>query len=435
MPDKDEQLIGIKAIADYLEMSPRNVYYWEKKLGLPIHRISSGTGHRIYASKKELDRWLKKQDIKTLSGQKYRKIYTIAAALALVILLAAFFITQVPLFLNRSSGPEVIDVEGNTVLVKDSKGRIIFRFCGQKIRDETQAMLVMDIKNIDQDDQKELIACTYDISEEKHFITLFDHDGHKIWKRRITSTLTFNNTEISNFFRPGPVRFARLKSNKILIVSKWNHQERFLSIIACHDLEGHLRNQYFHVGNLTSTLEMIDLDGDGSDEIVFTGTNNLLNGEGIIGVLPLEEFHGISPPYQVEPEYSHLEERLKKYIADDIVRGNQLEYIRIKTPGYASEYNLIYNNTEIRYFSRNLLHVRLFPWMLEPEKLRLDIDFIFDKNFGLKDVLATPTTERNYHRIFENSEVRIPLKDIINGYKNSVFRWNGNGWVKVEIKT
>ena len=42
-----KRLIGIKAIADYLEMSPRNVYRWEKELGLPLHRVSGAHGHRV----------------------------------------------------------------------------------------------------------------------------------------------------------------------------------------------------------------------------------------------------------------------------------------------------------------------------------------------------------------------------------------------------
>ncbi len=431
MADKDEQLIGIKAIADYLEMSPRNVYYWEKKLGLPIHRISSGTGHRIYASKKELDKWLKKQDVALLVGKKFRKVCVVAAAIILSAILIAYFIIHPPFQKRTSSGPEVIEVEGTTVFVKDSQGDVLFRFNSQRIGNGTDAILILDLKHIDQDDQTELIACTYDISEEKHYITLFDHDGKKVWRKSIMSTLTFNNTEITNFFRPSPAKFARSKSNEIFIVSKWNHQERFLSIIACHDLEGNLRNQYFHIGHLTHTLELIDLDEDGSDEIVFTGTNNLLNGEGIIGVLSLDDFRGISPPYRIEPEYAHLGTRLKNYIADDIVRGNQLEYIRIKTPEHPSKFSVIYNNTEIRYFSQNLFHIRLFPWRLEPEKLRLGIDFIFNKNFGLKDVLATPTTSRNYHRILESSGVQISLGELINIYKENVLRWEKNGWINV----
>ena len=55
---KRDQLIGIKAIAGYLNMSVRNVYLWKKKLGLPVHRVSGRSGYRIYAYKEEIDLWL-----------------------------------------------------------------------------------------------------------------------------------------------------------------------------------------------------------------------------------------------------------------------------------------------------------------------------------------------------------------------------------------
>ncbi|NIR04314.1 MAG: hypothetical protein GTN82_02690, partial [Candidatus Aminicenantes bacterium] len=70
------QLTGIKAIAEYLDMSIRNIYNWEKKLGLPIHRVSGSTGYRIYAYKEEIDRWLKEKDDRRLKRKKrFKKIF------------------------------------------------------------------------------------------------------------------------------------------------------------------------------------------------------------------------------------------------------------------------------------------------------------------------------------------------------------------------
>jgi DNA-binding transcriptional MerR regulator len=73
MGKKDKQLIGIKAIAGYLKMSVRNVYYWEKKLNLPIHRVSESSGYRIYAFKDEIDQWLKEKDAENLKKPKYKR--------------------------------------------------------------------------------------------------------------------------------------------------------------------------------------------------------------------------------------------------------------------------------------------------------------------------------------------------------------------------
>jgi len=40
-------------------------------------------------------------------------------------------------------------------------------------------------------------------------------------------------------------------------------------------------------------MEVFDLDSDGTDEILFGGTNNLLGGEGITGVLNLDDFREV----------------------------------------------------------------------------------------------------------------------------------------------
>jgi len=74
MGKKGKKLVGIKAIAGYLDMSVRNVYHWEKKLGLPIHRVSGRSGYRLYAYREEIDQWLKDKDVEALKGAKRKKL-------------------------------------------------------------------------------------------------------------------------------------------------------------------------------------------------------------------------------------------------------------------------------------------------------------------------------------------------------------------------
>ncbi|UCH97817.1 MAG: MerR family transcriptional regulator, partial [Candidatus Aminicenantes bacterium] len=328
MVKEEKQLIGIKAIARYLDMSVRNIYYWEKKLGLPIHRVSGHTGYRIYAYKEEIDRWLQDKDAKTLKGAKHKKkiLPAIISICILIPILLIFLLSQFPG--DESNGLASFSVDGKIIHVKNSKGDILWSINHGYIFNERELKNILDTSNIDNDPQKELVACIYDLlHKDKYSITLFDHDGRIIWKRMMTPKYTFSEIEIKDYFRPMPVRFARSKTKEILIISKWIHMERFLSIIACHNLEGDLVSQYHHTGQLESSLELIDLDGDGCVEIVFGGTNNLLNGEAIIGVLPLEGFYGINPPYQVEPEYNDQTFNLENYIADEIIQGNQLVYL------------------------------------------------------------------------------------------------------------
>lgn len=55
-------------------------------------------------------------------------------------------------------------------------------------------------------------------------------------------------------------------------------------MIAKYDLNGHLLNKYIHTGHI-SFLRSIDMNHDGTDEILFGATNNLLNGEAVLGGL------------------------------------------------------------------------------------------------------------------------------------------------------
>jgi hypothetical protein len=436
MGKKDKQLIGIKAIAGYLKMSVRNVYYWEKKLNLPIHRVSESSGYRIYAFKDEIDQWLKEKDAENLKKPKYKRNVWPAVLLAALLLSALLFIV-----LNRSStddpeGPKKVSVNRNMIYIENSKGDVLWKFNHGDITTQRGVGDIIDMANIDDDPQNEVIACIYDwLHKDKFNITLFDHDGREISKRMMEPEHTFSKIEIKNFFRPMPVKFARSKNNETLIISKWVHMERFLSIVACHNLKGDLVSQYLHTGNLDSSMKLIDLDGDGCDEIVLGGTNNLLNGEAIICVLPLEGFYGINPPYRVEPEYKKETYNLEKYIADKIVKGNQLNYLRFKKTGYLSTYRKEhFISSTIAYYSDNIIHFHLNEWEIIPKKPVTGVNFAFDGNFALKEVMASGDLLEIYPEMLKKGDIDIPLKQLLKIYAESVYRWEDDHWVPAKSK-
>jgi hypothetical protein len=384
MAKNDERLIGIKAIAQYLDMSVRNVYYWEKNLGLPLHRVSSSGGYRIYANRTELDKWLITKDINNFKKSKRNKIIALVhiPIIAVLIVLFVFVLTRT----NAPSMPEYLSCARNIIFVKDASGQVLWEFGLNGIIDELSMNLFVDLEDIDGDTYKEVIACTYDISQDAHFITLFENDGSIL---------------------------------------------RFLSIIASHDLEGNIMSQYLHTGNLTSIMELTDINRDGEKEILFTGTNNLLNGEGILGVLPLCDFCGINPPYRIEPEYSHLGYRLKSYIPDEIVQGNEVLYIRFKKLPYLESYGVLYNNTEISYCSEDLIHIRLFPWRLDADRPLFGLDYLFDKSFVLRQVIPQTLMTRSYPAFLGKGDISISLEELIDMYSQNVLRWENNDWIPI----
>lgn len=57
-PPRLDVLHGWKEIANYMRKGVRSVQRYERKLGLPIHRIGRKSGSAVLATKAELDAWI-----------------------------------------------------------------------------------------------------------------------------------------------------------------------------------------------------------------------------------------------------------------------------------------------------------------------------------------------------------------------------------------
>ncbi len=69
---KEDRLDGWDAISNYLGWHPRTIIRWEKKKGLPVHRVTGGTRQPVYAYRSEIDQWF----------QKNGKVATVPAGLS-----------------------------------------------------------------------------------------------------------------------------------------------------------------------------------------------------------------------------------------------------------------------------------------------------------------------------------------------------------------
>ena len=91
----NELLESWKEISAYLNRNIRTCQYWEKKHGLPVHRIEDSPKARVFAYKKELDQWKKEK----LQGvEKKRKIpfifLVIPLFLAIITIAALLFLKE-----------------------------------------------------------------------------------------------------------------------------------------------------------------------------------------------------------------------------------------------------------------------------------------------------------------------------------------------------
>ena len=439
MEKEGRRIVGIKAIADYLDASERSVYRWEKELGLPLHRVSGSAGSSVYVYISELDEWLKKRESadRALIKQKKRQILFIfpVAAILLIAASAIYFILKSRQILSGSGVPDPITstVSGNMVFVRDARGKDIWAFVTyfEKL-DPLQwwQRKTIDFLDIDGDGANEVASRVYDPVREKFFLTLFDNDGTVLWKKAVTNEQTYDGLHLKVNFMPGCIQFAERKDGQIVIVSYWRHKARFLSFIVSHDLKGNLVRKYIHTGHLRS-LEIHDLDHDGTDEILFAGTNNLLGGEGVLGVLNLSDFRGVAPPYAIEPEYSHLTYRLGQYIPDNPEPGNQTLYLRFKRMSHFAKKQHTYIFANIHDIEENLVHIQLFPFDVEYQKQLCCFEYIFDKNFHLVNIIPDSLMLKLYPDIAQSSGSQLPLSKVTKSYSKSILRWGKGGWVPV----
>jgi tetratricopeptide (TPR) repeat protein len=58
---EEERFESWKEISAYLKRNIRTCQYWEKKLGLPVHRLEGSPKARVFGYKRELDRWIEEK--------------------------------------------------------------------------------------------------------------------------------------------------------------------------------------------------------------------------------------------------------------------------------------------------------------------------------------------------------------------------------------
>jgi len=445
MSAKNARLVGIKTIADYLDTSERNVYRWEKKFGLPLRRVAGSKGYSVYVYISELEEWLRQRESTNVQDKKnIRKIVSwgalIILTLIIVIVITVFIVnfryerTLKSLEVSQNSpNPIFPSFEGNVVFIKNQDGENIWTYedSDNKISsrdwDKSRCIGFLDI---DKDGANEVIARKYDSSKDRYYLTLFDNDKKVLWQKHITNKQKFNGLSLESDFYLLDIKLAHLRDKSCSIVTHWQHRGRFLSLISSHNSKGELLSKYIHVGHLSS-FKIHDLDGDGNEEIIFSGTNNLLNGEGVLGVLDLNGFKGVSPSYQVEPEYNHLAHDLKIYVPDNPEKGNQRAYLRFKRTHHLEGLQRVHIFAELDNIDGEVIHVQVNSWCLEFLNQPFGFLYVLDNQFKLKYVFANSPMKKYYPDLLAEGKIDIGLDELADICSKSLFYWENGGWITV----
>lgn len=435
--DKAQRIEGIKAIAGYLQVDKRTVYRWEK-LGLPLRRVAGIKGKTVYAFKEELDQWFKSRGKDSFNKNRIGilspiRIATIILIIIIIISLGYFFIFQGRKSQKTQTNPMNAELSGNVIHIKNLKGETLWSDISFEpgINFDWDAYKAVAFCDIDSDGLNEVIMRTYQQQENHYYINFFDHDGRLSWKRDIKNERRFNQAlELRTDFFPLEIIVARSKNKKPYFVTHWRHRPRFLSLISRHDLNGNLLNKYSQVGQL-SDIRAFDLRGDGDEEIVFSGTNNLLNGEAVLGILPLSSFKGFSPPYQIESEFKDDAFRLKDYVSENPLPGNQLSYIRFRKTGHLEKYDFSdYHSCQIDNIADETLDVKLYIWNLGDGTDNFGFYYTLNPELDVSAVIPSAYLRKYYPEFVRSEETNISLEQLTSIYSSIIFKWQDGSWVQ-----
>jgi hypothetical protein len=302
---KDRPLSSWKEISAYLGCDERTCLRWEKKFGLPIHRVGhSPAKSHVFAYQEELDRWLRgrRQTADDTASPEsgpapaprfkkriLRAALVVAAAGAAVVL----FLGLRKIMSPSDAQPENFRIEGSRLVILDKAGgelwrydtgldnlckdsyyrdRFQFRGIGPDGSRLTPNLLLRDING---DGWNEVLFSLQTQSNfERSAVFCFDRRGRRLWTFDAGRNRTFGSTAYSPAYGVQSVDFLPRGggARNLVLVLAYQHPE-FPSYAAILTPEGKLRGEYWNSGRLSDYV-FIDLDGDGRKELILAGTNN-----------------------------------------------------------------------------------------------------------------------------------------------------------------
>jgi hypothetical protein len=102
----------------------------------------------------------------------------------------------------------------------------------------------------------------------------FSQNGDVEWEFRPGRRVADKQKEFSNIYYPAAFRVFRNKdSRRTKVVVSSNHSAFYPDQVAVLGTDGKLISEYWHSGHLL-WMQSLDLDGDGTDEILLSGVND-----------------------------------------------------------------------------------------------------------------------------------------------------------------
>lgn len=321
---REDRLSSWKEIAAHLGCDERTCLRWEKKLGLPVHRMEGTSKSRVFAFRDELDRWLSARI--TLVGAGPRRdgirsplIRDLRLPAAVGGLIAVVLVVS-RLLSPGASAPADFRLEDSTLVVLNGQGHPLWRYDtevfnlrteefyrsryqvkARSINDAPHLPLVM-IKDIDGDQRIDVLLAvkTKDEFNEGRLLR-FDERGKLVWSFEAGRELRFGDTVFARDYRIEGFDLNDFDGDgRTEIFFLAYHKPDFPCQFGVLSRDGRLVGEYWNSGYLSDVV-FSDLDRDGRQEVLAAGLNNEY-GKGCLIVFSPDRIAGGSP--QRSPSYA-----------------------------------------------------------------------------------------------------------------------------------
>ena len=449
-----KRLDGWKEISGYLGRDVRTCQRWEIELELPVYRVKQDSiRSKVFSYTSEIDEWFS-LTLKNHNGVGKRNGIKKWIVMVLLILIMVFVFFGLFSFIfskkdysvsfsDAGSNPVRWDIKGSQIVIYDVQDHFLwtkninnstpqesYYFIEQSSsatvlwinkQNNRNKIILEDIDN----DSKNEVLCYFNHEDPKErCITLFDNNGQEIWTRNIEFNQEYQEGRIVNNYCIFKLAFEDINNdnNKEVIVL-WSHVRFFPSIFLIYDLNGKELFRYAHTG----ILQFFILNSIKEEErfIFLGGTNNLIGGDAILGVIDNNDLKsGLGPPYDI-PNDLRNQDLMERYIPVEPEKASQKIYIRFKQNEVSRLNGVQWMSVLEVKADKNGIMVHVSCGGKPPCSLY----FFFDPNFHLKYVNPSANFKRRYKSLYEEGKIELELEVFLKKCEQDVLFWDGTGWM------
>jgi hypothetical protein len=255
-------------------------------------------------------------------------------------------------------------------------------------------------------------------------IGFYDYDGSLLWEKKLTLFQEYMDEDLV----PGPFKISYVLLQNIIgdekpeILVIWTHNVRFPGVFAVYDHTGRELFRYINTGHLYRIWFYEDYLKN--KYIFLNGTNNLLDGDGIMAVLDCQNLsNGIFPPYSLPEGLKDKKDELEKYIPLNPNPAIFKYYIRFPRNVLCYKNNRKWIHPELNFLQKDMYQVSVC-YSLPNAKLFFSLDF----QFRLVSLLPNADFEREWSRRYSRAEIFQSLEEFIANGERTMQFWDESGW-------